>query len=287
MSFDGVATFAEVTDAVANLRERGDLVQADAGWQIEGNAKLSDLLGRGRVRSYIETVLAQGGGDESLIGVAACLGERFPVRVLARAIQKTPMECLVDLERLAGEVGIFRDIQEDEEHFAFRSHAVFDTVRNLFGLDAATSDLSKRARYCFEGAAQALEQEGATNWSDQPQLFKLYARVGSRGKSKAVEYGLESARVAIRVEDFVGAEHLLDEVEPIAREASRIPDVLIERDRLKLERDFVQGHGRRSGSGPTKSISGGAKEEGCRRRCCTPPCVICSADAATNRPVGH
>ncbi len=182
------------------------------------------------------------------LSVAACLGRRFEVALVASALGQSRKMVLKDLEVLEHETGLLRDVLEEDDLYEFRSQRALDAVREALALrlkGPGATDVSQTVRELHAMVAQALRPRAAGSLADLLAMATHSYGAGRSHAGEAVTANLEAARKLAGLLRFGEAEAFLKQAREAAQPIGRGGEVEGLSLQLAAERAHVTGEGAR------------------------------------------
>ncbi len=218
---------------VAKLARSGALVRSDEGFTWAGGAWPTDFAIPAHMQAAIKEQWDRAAQYHAILGCAACGcdGLQFPVSVLAKALDRTRLDLLMDLDEIERAIGMVHDVRDRDDLYAFHSTFLLEVIRGKLGIGghgAKQANVPQIVREYHARLAVALEEAQGTSQVNLYEVAKHYYAAGAAYAGEGVKYCLEAARSAAAVYDFRLAKNYLKMAAERAASSAAGPVVEIE-----------------------------------------------------------
>ena len=172
-------------EVVSYLAETGALEHAAEGFTLTESFRHADALPLPEsLDESIGADLQKEPEYRHILECAACIGLRFPVSILANGVDIPRLHLLQHLTDIQYHTGLVRDVESEDDMFAFNSSLVLETIRN-------------RAHINGHGPAGL----------DVPQLIREYHARIAEGYEATIEQAPDNVFIAARQWYAAGTKH--------------------------------------------------------------------------------
>ena len=186
-------------EAVASMVQKGCFTQGKDG--LEWKDSLKDIRKHlpSNSMEVVSGELLHDSSTKPILQCAACIGYTFQAALLCESLGMDRLELLQQLDRIEQKTGWLQDLQDQDDHYRFRSTLVFEALRDRFKIVSSGPDTSSVPQLIREYHARLGTAYEKPYLQGNGEIYKLanqYYLAGSRKAAKAVKYCLEAAKVA-------------------------------------------------------------------------------------------